>query len=190
MKRDEHAHTRSPKAHACKRCTQLLVLQLLLDNRHAGRQLLKDPKDPSSASKRGNHAVSHQTAKAPHTMRTRREHWPGVLTRESYTLAIHIVKTHKPFTKCPVRSTATRTIQRQACCWAQQEVDSAAEEQAGSTQHTANQQLRGTLWLEIALERRNTQAHSGTLSKGHRHYYKRDEVLGCLPSDRNRLRAC
>jgi len=87
--------------------TQLLALQLLLADHHAGREPRSKERN---ASTRGHHAVSHQATRAPRILpKEGREPEPGVLTRESYRLAIHIVKPHNAFTHCPDRRLAVKS---------------------------------------------------------------------------------
>jgi hypothetical protein len=72
--------------------------------RKGERRALNSRVNATNASTRGHHAVSHQTTRAPRILHYKgREHKPGVLTRESSRLAIHIVKPHNRFTHCPDR---------------------------------------------------------------------------------------
>jgi len=59
-----------------------------------------------------------------HPRKRGREPEPGVLTRESYRLAVHIVKRHNRFTHCPDTRLLTKKSQRRACCWARRTAES------------------------------------------------------------------
>ena len=82
-----------------------------------------------------------------HPQKRGREPEPGVLTRESYRLAVHIVKRHNRFTHCPDTRLLAKKSQRRACCWARRTAESSPfrEQKEDETRRetTQDQPLRG-----------------------------------------------
>jgi hypothetical protein len=150
--RNERTHaarsTKSIDRHAARARTRLLALQLLLADHHAGRELRRRFK--SARAQRfheGTPCCEPPNNSSPaHPRKRGREPEPGVLTRESYRLAVHIVKRHNRFTHCPHKAPAKKS-QRRACCWARRTAESSPfrEQKEDTTRRetTQDQPLRG-----------------------------------------------
>lgn len=107
---------------------------------------------------------------------TEREPKPGVLTRESYTLAIHIVKPHKPLTHCPH---AERSYKRQTRSVLLGTTGSGIRQGLDATR--CSQPLKDQSDLKAAAQCAcNTQAHHGAMNNCHTN----NRLLGRLPSHR------
>jgi hypothetical protein len=151
--RNERTHaarsTKSIDRHAARARTRLLALQLLLADHHAGRELRRRFK--SARAQRfheGTPCCEPPNNSSPaHPQKRGREPEPGVLTRESYRLAVHIVKRHNRFTHCPDTRLLAKKSQRRACCWARRTAESSPfrEQKEDTTRRetTQDQPLRG-----------------------------------------------
>ena len=123
-----------------------------------------------NASTRGHHAVSHQTTRAPR-VRKGREPKPGVLTRESYRLAIHIVKPHNRFTHCPDRRLVRKRTDDGRVAGRDGPRNRSKRKRLDARRRKTNRSEARWGLSRSGLDHHNrddTQAHSGTLNIRHR----------------------